>query len=156
MRGDSFATPPRRPWTRRYVNQQAQRITRMFRWGVSRELVPPAVHAALKTVEALKRGRCAAREGKRVAPVPADILDTVRPFLSRPVRALVDLQLLTGARPGELLALRAVDLDTGSPRRRLALHARGAQERAPRDRPGHLPRSGGTEGAAPIPCGATS
>ena len=39
-------------------------------------------------------------------------IDAVRPFLSKQVNSLVQLQLLTAARPGELLSLRPIDLDT--------------------------------------------
>lgn len=35
----------------------------------------------------------------------------MRPHLRRPVRVLVELQLLTGARSGELLELRACDIE---------------------------------------------
>lgn len=115
VRGDAAASPPRRPWTRGYANHQVRRIKQMFRWGVSHEMAAPEVYHALAALEPLKRGRCAAREGRTVGPVPQAMLDAVRPHLSRPVRALMDLQLLTGARSGELLGLRAADLDTGDP-----------------------------------------
>lgn len=39
-------------------------------------------------------------------------MEAVRPVLSRQVAALVDLQLLTAARGGELVGLRPIDLDT--------------------------------------------
>ena len=35
----------------------------------------------------------------------------MRPYVSRQVEAIIDLQLLTGARPGELVGLRPMDLD---------------------------------------------
>lgn len=111
VRGDAAADPPRRPWSRVYINQQTRRIRQMFRWAASHEMIPPEVYQALATVEPLKRGRCAAREGKKVAPVPLEMIDAVRPHLNRQVAALVDLQLLTGARSGELLGLRAIDID---------------------------------------------
>ena len=44
-------------------------------------------------------------------PVSEELLNAVRFHLRRPVRALVKLQLLTGARPGELLELRACDIE---------------------------------------------
>jgi integrase len=71
--------------------------------------VPAATHQALCTLEPLKRGRSAARENPKVGPVPPRLLAAMRPHLSRPVGALV--QLLTGAPPGELLGLRPVDVE---------------------------------------------
>lgn len=111
IRGDATDDPPRRPWSRKFINAQVQRIRHLFKWAAARELVPASVHQALCTLEALKRGRCAAREGGKVLPVPEFFLDAVRPHLSRPVRAVVELQLLTGARPGELLCLRPADIE---------------------------------------------
>lgn len=46
-----------------------------------------------------------------MGPVPPHLLDGVMPFLNGPVRAVVELQLLTGARPGELLGLRPTDIE---------------------------------------------
>ncbi len=111
IQGDALAEPPRRPWSRKYINQQVQRIRRIFKWAVAHEMVPAATYQALGTLEPLKRGRSAARERDRVGPVADDLLGTVLPRLSAPVRALVQLQLLTGARAGELVALRACDLE---------------------------------------------
>jgi integrase len=109
--GDETCDPPRPRWSRGYINQQVQRLRRMFRWAASQEMIPASVYQALETVEALKRGRTTAREGKKVAPVQQDRVDAVRPFVSRQVAAVIDLQLLTGARPGELLGMRPSDIE---------------------------------------------
>jgi len=112
--GDPAADPPRPAWSRKYINQHVQRIRRMFRWAASQELIPASVHQTLDTVESLKRGRTKAREGKKVLPVPTDRIDAVRPYLNRQIEAVVDLQLLTGARPGELLGMRPIDIERQS------------------------------------------
>lgn len=109
--GDDMCDPPRPRWSRGYINQQMQRLRRMFRWAASQEMIPASVYQTLDTVEALKRGRTTAREGKKVAPVPQVRVDAVRPFLSRQVAAVIDLQLLTGARPGEVLSMRPSDIE---------------------------------------------
>ena len=109
--GDDTCDPQRKAWSRGYINQQMQRLRRMFRWAASQEMVPASVYQALDTFEALKRVRTTAREGKKVAPVPQERVDAVRPFLSRQVAAVIDLQLLTGARPGELLSMRPLDIE---------------------------------------------
>jgi len=115
IRGDAEADPPRRPWSRRHVNQQVMRVRRVFKWAAAHELVPPSVHQALAAVEPLKRGRTTARETDRVRPAPMPVLEAAMPYMGRQVRALVELQLLTGARPGELVGMRAVDLDINAP-----------------------------------------
>lgn len=111
VRGDPAATPVRKPWSRKYINSQIQRIRHVFKWAAARELVPASVHQALCTLEPLRRGRSGARENPKVGPVPEHLLDGVIPFLNKPVQAVVRLQLLTGARPGELLAMRPIDIE---------------------------------------------
>ena len=113
IRGDQTADPPRKPWSRKYINQQVQRIRRVFKWAVAHEMVAPEVHQALRTLEPLKRGRSEARENPKIGPAPQDLVDAVLPNLNRPVGALVELQLLTGARAGELLQLRRCDIEVG-------------------------------------------
>ena len=53
-----------------------------------------------------------ARETEPVRPVPLAQVEAVLPFLSRQVKAMVRLQLVTGARGGELCSIRTCDLDT--------------------------------------------
>jgi integrase len=97
---------------RRTVNQRIARVVRVFRFGVENELVPAAVHHALKAVPGLRAGRSGAREGRKVTAAPDGHVDAVRPFLSRQLWAVVELQRLTGMRSGEALAMRGCDLDT--------------------------------------------
>lgn len=100
-----------RDLSRKTCNKYVHQLRRMFKWGVSEELIPAPVYQALCAVEGLRRGHCGARESKEVVPVPEADIAAVRPFLSRPVAALVELQLLTAARPGELIELRPCDID---------------------------------------------
>lgn len=94
------------------VNARIGAVKRMFKWAVSHEMIPPNVHLALSTVEGLHKGRSEAREPRKVPPVPQSHVDAVRPYVSRQVWGLIQLQLLTGARSGEILGLRRIDIDT--------------------------------------------
>ncbi len=109
--GDANADPPRKPWSRKCINTAVQRIRHLFKWAAARELIPPTIHQALSTLEPLKRGRTAARETKRIGPVSRELLWSSFRHMSRPVRTLVRLQLLTGARAGELVGMRVCDID---------------------------------------------
>ena len=51
-----------RDCSRKYINSQVNRIRRMFKWGVARELVPASVFQALRAVDGLKKGKSKARE----------------------------------------------------------------------------------------------
>lgn len=114
IRGDEGATPPRRPWSRRTANDRVRIILAAFRLAASQELVPPSVPQSLSMLAPLKRGRSEATEDKRVLPVDLTVVRATMESVSRQVRALIDLQVLTGARPGELLQLRAADIDAAA------------------------------------------
>jgi integrase len=105
----------RRGWARTTVNARIDRVRRIFRWAASVELVPASVPQALATVEGLRRGRSEAPEPKGVHAVPAEVVEATLPHLPRPVAAMARLQLLTGMRPGEVMAMRGCDLVPGEP-----------------------------------------
>lgn len=94
------------------INTYTSLVKRMFRWAVAHEMIPANAYQALETVDGLKTGRSDAKETAPVCPAPQDHIEAVRPHLSRQVNALINLQLLTGARAGELVGLRPVDIDT--------------------------------------------
>jgi integrase len=100
-------------WCRGVVNQRCRRIVRAFKWGVSEELVPESTWRALTTVRGLEQGRTEARETEPVGPVAAAVVDATLPFVRPPVRGMIQLQRLTGCRPGEACVMRACDIDMG-------------------------------------------
>src|SRR5262249_1349520 len=89
------------------VNARVNRTGRVFKWPASFELVPPSAYEALRTVAGLQRGRSEARESEGVGPVPESHVSDTLPHLPPPVRAMVELQLLTGMRVGEAIVMRA-------------------------------------------------
>ena len=97
--------------SRGVVNARVNRIRRAFKWAASFELVPPSVFESLRTVAGLQRGRGEAREADPVRPAPEEHVRATLPYLPLPVRALAELQLLTGMRAGEATAMRAIDLN---------------------------------------------
>jgi integrase len=99
-------------WSRGYVNHQVNRLKRMFKWATGEELVPASVHHALQAVTCVRKGAPEVRETEPVRPVPRAFVDVALPFMPPPVRAMVQLQLLTGMRPGEACILRGCDLET--------------------------------------------
>jgi len=97
------------------VNAQVQVIKRMFKWATENELVLPSVYHSLQAFCGLRRGRSEARETQPVQPVPDEFVDAVRPHVSGQVWAMIELQRLAGLRPGEVVVMRASDIDmTGS------------------------------------------
>jgi integrase len=100
-------------WSRKTINQQINRIRRIFRWGVSEELVPPSVIQALDTVAGLRAGKSKAKELPPVEPVDDALVDATLNYLPPIVADMVRLQRLSGARPGEICTLRPSDIEQG-------------------------------------------
>jgi len=101
-----------RGWARATINLRVDIIRRCFRQGVRWEMVPASTYEALRSLPGLRRGEQGVPEGRSVNPVPEQHIEAVRPRLNAPVAALVNLQLYTAARPGELVIMRPIDLDT--------------------------------------------
>jgi integrase len=102
---------PRGPLTREVVNSRVNRIRRVFRWGVSRQLVPPTMAASLESLDALKADRCDCRESKPVRPADDADIEATLPHLPAVVADMVRIQLLTGCRPGELCIMRPEEIN---------------------------------------------
>ncbi len=96
---------------RKYTNDQAGRVKRMFRWGVENELVHPSRYQALQAVTGLRRGRTEASEGSRVRPGPDEHVDAVKEHVAPQIWAMIELQRLTGMRSGEVTIMRGCEID---------------------------------------------
>lgn len=97
------------------INRRVSRILRMFRWGVSEELVSATVLHALKAVDGLKHGRSAPREPEQIRPADEAAVEATLPYLLPPLRALVEILRLTGVRAGEICQMRTADIDRSGP-----------------------------------------
>jgi integrase len=96
---------------RKSINKDAHRIKRMVRWAVEEELLPASVHDRLRCVRGIGKGQTAARETEKVAPVAIEHVAAVLVHLPPPVAAMVQLQLLTGTRPQEVMALKPCEIE---------------------------------------------
>jgi integrase len=96
---------------RKVINKRVRRVVAVFRWAVEAELIPGEVHHRLKAVKALQRGRSDAKESTPVRTISDEVVDATLAHLPRQVQAMVELQRLTGARPGEICVLRTGDID---------------------------------------------
>jgi integrase len=103
---------PQGPLSRGVTNQRVKRVRRLFKWAVENELVSATVLHALQAVAGLQRGRTEARETDPVRPVARAVVEDTLPLLQPMVADMVRLQLLTGMRSGELVTMRACEIDT--------------------------------------------
>ena len=100
-----------RGWVRKHINRQTDRIKRMFKWAVAEELIPAGIYEALRAVVGLRFGRCGAPDNPPVQSAPVDRVEAAKRLLNRQVATMLELQLLTGARPGEIVIIRPKDID---------------------------------------------
>ncbi len=91
-------------WCRNHVNRQTTRVKTVWRWAKGEELLPPGLHEDLWAVKALD-ATADVRETEEVPPADEATIQAILPELSPLNRAIVDLLLLTGARPSELFRL---------------------------------------------------
>jgi integrase len=75
-------------------------------------LSPPGIVEALRCVAGLRYGKTTAKETDPVRPVSAAYVDAVLPYVAPQVRALIELQRVTGMRSGEVCRMRGCDLNT--------------------------------------------
>jgi integrase len=97
------------PRSRNYVNKLAKSIQTAWRWLATQELISAESAASVCSVGPLREGDGGAELGDVLPPHPGDVqktLDTCGPMLADMLR----VQLLTGARPGEIRTMRAEDI----------------------------------------------
>lgn len=97
--------------SRKYVNDSMGRITRMFRWAVVEELIPPTVFRAVSSVPGLRKGRSNAKETAPIGPVDDEVVEATLPYLPEIVADMVRVRRLTGMRPAEVCILRPCDIN---------------------------------------------
>ncbi len=93
------------------IRDKIQRVVRMFRWAGSRELVPSHMYHALKSLEGLRSGEKGVPDSKEIPPVSTEHMAAVLPHVSAQVAAMIQVQSLTGMRPGEVVIMRTCDID---------------------------------------------
>jgi integrase len=98
-------------WSRKVINARVQCIVRMFKWAVAKELVSSSVYESLRALEGLRLGRTEAPEGPGRRPVPWEHVEPVLAHVSREIAAMLVVQADSGARPGEVVQMRPMDID---------------------------------------------
>lgn len=97
--------------SRKVINSRVNRIRRAWRWAASKEMVPAAMVMELQMLAPLAKHRTTAPEGRGVRPVAEDLVRLTLPHMPPAVAAMAELQLLTGCRVGEVLAMKACEID---------------------------------------------
>jgi integrase len=97
------------------INKYTGRVRAMFKWGVENQLVDVSVYQAICCVPGLRRGRGIGRDTTPRQAVPVEHVEATIKHMPSPLRAIIRLLLLTGARPTEVLRLQRRDVDCTGP-----------------------------------------
>lgn len=97
--------------SRTVVNRKVRLVRQVIDWAVAEGLVPGPVSHAVRAVHGLARGRTPAPERDPVRPVDDAAIEAALDHLQPRMATMVQLQLLTGMRPGEVCSIRPRDLD---------------------------------------------
>jgi integrase len=109
-----------RGWGEAYLRKQVRAIVQCFTWASGAELFPSAaaVAAQLRDLAPLSRGELTAagvRPPRRVPSADPAAVEAVADLLPAPLRALARAHRWIGCRAGEIVRLRAGDLDASAP-----------------------------------------
>lgn len=105
-----------KPWSRDYVNEQVNRVRRVFSWGVwNGNMVQPATVLHLRELPGFRKKRTDAPESpKRKKPVDQAVIEqTLEKMETRwpSVWRMIQVHRLVGCRASEICTLRPCDID---------------------------------------------
>jgi integrase len=101
----ALITSGRKVRSRRYVNALMRSVQRAWRWMAAEELVPAESAASVCLVRAMGPGE-GGREKAAIAPPQPGVVAPTLLECPPNVAAMLQVQLLTGARPGEICQMR--------------------------------------------------
>ena len=96
------------------INHYMFHIRNMFRVSAEDEIIPMQAFWKLRDTRDLQADRSEARETDDIEPVEESVVEATKDQLSATIADMVQLQWLTGMRPGEVCLLRPVDIDTSN------------------------------------------
>lgn len=92
------------------INARIATIKRVFKHAATHELVPSTRYESVRLLENIAQGQRPELDSEKVECVCEADIEAILSLVPRPVWGLIQTQLLTAARPGELVQLRARDI----------------------------------------------
>jgi integrase len=97
--------------SRKYINRQIARIKALFKFGKQRAIIKAEVWHSVRDLEGLKEHEFGVIDRPDVESVPDEIVAVTLEFCPRAVRDMIQVQRLSGARPGEITSMRVGEID---------------------------------------------
>ncbi|HEY0009993.1 MAG TPA: site-specific integrase [Tepidisphaeraceae bacterium] len=105
-----------KPYSRRTINNDLARVIEIFRWGREMQLIPEDAFRAIEDVRRVRHGQYGVKDRPTEKDsLPTADIEAIKPYVSQIVRDMITLQECTGARPGEICAMRPVDIEVNGP-----------------------------------------
>jgi integrase len=86
-------------------------IRRMVAWGVENDMAPADALQRIQAVRGLRARRDGVKPSRKIRPVPAEHVKAVLPCVNPTIAAMVELQSVTGMRPGEVWRMSTSQID---------------------------------------------
>jgi integrase len=99
--------------TRKTINGRLVIIKQAFAWARERGKVSQQTLGDVMIVKPLAFGRSKAKESRTVRPVSDAIVDTTIEQCTSVLKTMIEVQLFTGMRPGEVVAMKPCFIDRG-------------------------------------------
>ena len=97
------------------ANKYLSALKTFLRWCLTEELLSASTYTTCSAVPGLKQGRSSAKEPEPIRPIPDDDLQCLIDNAPEPLRSMIELQVLTACRPGELCGLRNENIRMDGP-----------------------------------------
>jgi integrase len=94
------------------INGRLTAIKSAYQWARERGMVTREAALDLATVKRLQPGRSPAVDPKEIQPIDEHWVSVTKDRSPAVLQAMIDLQWLTGMRPGEVCMMRGSDIDT--------------------------------------------
>lgn len=93
------------------INAAMTAVKTLFKWGAAEGLIEPETHMMLRSVPGLLKGRTPAPDYPAVRAASVLSIFRIRNVVLPKYRTIIRLQQLCGARPGEVCAMRASEIN---------------------------------------------
>ncbi|OHB48256.1 MAG: hypothetical protein A2Y10_06380 [Planctomycetes bacterium GWF2_41_51] len=93
------------------INARVNIVKIIFKWAAAQQIVSASIFYGLSAVDGLRQGRTSAKESKKIKPVSESMVRKIMPFSCPTIAAMIELQMLTGMRSGEICQMRPCDID---------------------------------------------
>ena len=96
------------------VNTYVGYVKAAYAWGRAEGYVSREAANDIASLSRLQKGRCKSKPNSRRKSVPPEVVAKTLPHLKPQQRLIIELLMLTGARPGEICSMRVEDIDRTS------------------------------------------